>query len=59
MVFSGYCFNYVCERIGGLMSEMELLQGIYDAINLLVGLRIIEIGLSSLRSIRRVIIRGY
>lgn len=41
------------------MSELELLQGIYDAINVLVGLKLIEICTSCLRSIRNTIIRGY
>lgn len=41
------------------MTELELLQGIYDAINVLVGLRVIEICLSCLRSIRNTIIRRY
>lgn len=41
------------------MTEIEILQGIYDALNVLVGLKIIELGLSSLRSIRRTIVRGF
>ena len=41
------------------MTDIELLQGIYDTLNLLVGLKIIEMCLSSLRSIRNTIIRGY
>ena len=41
------------------MTELELLQGIYDVINVLVGLRVIEVCVSCLRSIRNTIIRGY
>lgn len=41
------------------MTELELLQGILNALNILIGLRLIEVCVSCLRSIRKTIIGGY